>query len=155
MWRVSERPLYSEGSYLASSSGVPRDVGRGLKNHRLATYDEQGPQRDGEGIFAGMRGNDRVAPKGAIRRAVGNRPNPALIISRPSVRLFSTLFVYPDVFETPAVEQAVHHDCEPLNPWLPAHCKTAIKDDRLDVVLGQFPFDFPYQLLAFIGIGLR
>jgi len=95
------------------------------------------------------------APNGAIRRAVGNRPNPALIISRPSVRLFSTLFVYPDVFETPAVEQAVHHDCEPLNPWLPAHCKTAIKDDRLDVVLGQFPFDFPYQLLAFIGIGLR
>jgi hypothetical protein len=26
-------------------------------------YDEQGPQRDGEGTFAGMRGNDRVAPK--------------------------------------------------------------------------------------------
>jgi hypothetical protein len=43
--------------------------------------------------LVGTLRNARDAPKGAIRRAVGNRPNPALIISRPSVRLFSTLFV--------------------------------------------------------------
>jgi hypothetical protein len=30
-------------------------------------YDEQGPQRDGEGTFAGMRGNDGVAPIPAVR----------------------------------------------------------------------------------------
>jgi hypothetical protein len=32
-------------------------------------YDEQGPQRDGEGTFAGMRGNDGVAPIPAVRGA--------------------------------------------------------------------------------------
>jgi hypothetical protein len=40
----------------------PGTGGRGLKNHRLATHDEQGPQRDGEGIFPGRRGNDGAAP---------------------------------------------------------------------------------------------
>src|SRR5262245_15085888 len=51
-------PRGTKSSNPASCSGVPRDIGRGLKNHRLATYDEQGPQRDGERIFAGRRGND-------------------------------------------------------------------------------------------------
>src|SRR6516165_11639319 len=53
-------PRGTKSSNPASCSGVPRDVGRGLKNHRLATHDEQGPQRDGEGIFAGRRGNEGV-----------------------------------------------------------------------------------------------
>jgi len=34
-----------------------------IGSHRLATYDAQGPQRDGEGTFAGVRGNDGVAPR--------------------------------------------------------------------------------------------
>jgi hypothetical protein len=34
-----------------------------IGSHRLATYDAQGPQREGEGTFAGVRGNDGVAPK--------------------------------------------------------------------------------------------
>jgi len=44
------------------------------------------------------------------------------------------------------------------NEWvlhlrLPASCKTAVKDDRLDIVFGQFPFDPPYHLPAPFGIG--
>jgi len=50
-----------------------RDVGRRLKNHRLATHDQQGPQRDGEGTFAGMRGNDGVAPMNEPARGRGAR----------------------------------------------------------------------------------
>jgi hypothetical protein len=103
--------------------------------------------------IAGMRRNGRDAPTAAIRQAVGNQPNSAL--SSPSVKSCSILFVEPDVFEAPAVEQAVYHDCEPLNLRLPARCKTAIKDDRLDIVLGQFPFDVPYQLPAFLGTGFN
>jgi hypothetical protein len=37
-----------------------------IGSHRLATYDAQGPQTDGEGTFAGVRGNDGVAPKAVL-----------------------------------------------------------------------------------------
>jgi hypothetical protein len=43
-----------------------------IGSHRLATYDAQGPQRDGEGTFAGVRGNDGVAPIPDVHRTVAD-----------------------------------------------------------------------------------
>jgi hypothetical protein len=42
-----------------------------IGSHRLATYDAQGPQRDDEETFAGVRGNDGVAPRNEPARAGG------------------------------------------------------------------------------------
>src|SRR6516165_1870373 len=64
------------------------------------------------------------------------------------------LFVEPDVFETPAVIDAVAHDRQPLDPGLPAGCPARVGDDRPDRVLLQFPVDLPDQLLALLLVGL-
>src|ERR1051325_1965391 len=39
------------------------------------------------------------------------------------------LFVEPDLLHAPAVEEAVHHDCETLHLRLPAGCKAVVKED--------------------------
>src|SRR6516162_11044734 len=63
------------------------------------------------------------------------------------------LSIEPDVFHSCAAEDAVYHDRETLDIWLPACCAPIIKDDRPGAVLGQLSFDLPYQLLALYRIG--
>ena len=64
------------------------------------------------------------------------------------------LSIEPDVFHASAAKDAVYHDRETLDIWLPAYCAPIIKDDRPGAVLGQLSFDLPYQLLALYRIGL-
>src|SRR6266853_5900325 len=64
------------------------------------------------------------------------------------------LFVEPDVFHAPAVEDAVDHDRQPLHMRLPAGRAAVVKDDRPGAVFRQLPLDLPYQLLALLGVGL-
>jgi hypothetical protein len=63
------------------------------------------------------------------------------------------LFVEPDIFEAPAVVYAVGHYGEPLHLWPPG--TAAVIDDRPRSILGQFSFDLPDQLLAFLLIYLN
>src|SRR5437899_5577432 len=70
------------------------------------------------------------------------------------VTLLEHLFVEPDVFHAPAVEDAVDHDRQPLDMRLPAARAAVVKDDRPGAVFRQFALDLPYQLLALLGVGL-
>src|SRR5215472_18271052 len=63
------------------------------------------------------------------------------------------LLVEPDVFHAPAVEDAVDHDRPALDMRLPAGRPAVVKNDRPGAVVGQFPLDLPYQLLALLGVG--
>src|SRR5438132_8173998 len=45
---------------------------------------------------------------------------------------FLELLVEPDVFEAPAVEQAVDHDRQAFDTRQPAACRAGVKDDRAD-----------------------
>src|SRR3984893_15487580 len=65
------------------------------------------------------------------------------------------LFVQPDVLVAPAVVDAIDHDGQPFHPGLPTGSAARVEDDRTSAVLGQPHFDFPYQLFAFVLIGLR
>ncbi len=65
------------------------------------------------------------------------------------------LFVEPEVLEARAVVDAVDHQGEPLHPGLPANCRAGVIDDRSDIVLRQFPFDFPNQLPPLLPIGFH
>src|SRR5467141_211059 len=64
------------------------------------------------------------------------------------------LFVEPDVFHAPAVEDAVDHDRQALDPGLLAGPAAAIEDDRPGVVLRQLALDRPQQPLAPVQVGL-
>src|SRR5262249_15392587 len=64
-------------------------------------------------------------------------------------------FIEPEVFEARAVVDAVDLDRIPLQLRLPAGADTSIKDHRPGVVLRQFPFDFPHQLLALPLVGFE
>src|SRR4029077_17471670 len=64
------------------------------------------------------------------------------------------LLVEPDIFHTPAVEKAVHHQRQPLHLRIPAGRAAVVKDDRSGAVLRQSPFDLPYELLALFLVGL-
>src|SRR6516162_6695243 len=58
------------------------------------------------------------------------------------------LLVEPDVFETPAVVDAVGHQCQPLDPRLPAGGSGRVKEDRSNPGLGEQALDLPYDLFA-------
>src|SRR6516225_2181697 len=91
----------------------------------------------------------------------GGRERPNLLrplhdglASFSSASLPRPLFVEPDVFEAPAVVDAVAHDSQPPDPGLPTGCPARVGDDRPDRVLLQFPVDLPDQLLALLLVGL-
>src|SRR5215471_9640524 len=67
----------------------------------------------------------------------------------------SALFVEPDVFEAPAVVDAVDHNGQPFHPGLPAGAAAGIENDGPDGVLRQPPFDLPDQFRALRRIGLH
>src|SRR6266446_1044490 len=62
----------------------------------------------------------------------------------------SCSIVEPEVFEPPAVVDAVDHRREPLDVGLSAGRGAAVKNDRSGAVLGQPPLDLLYQLLALL-----
>src|SRR5215472_12293655 len=72
----------------------------------------------------------------------------------PTIRVGKPLFVDPDVFHTPAIENAVDHQGQPFNVGLPTRTVTVVKNDRSSIVLGQFPFDLPHQLLSLLLVRL-
>src|SRR5436305_465926 len=63
--------------------------------------------------------------------------------------------VEPDVFEAPAVVDAVDHDRQPLDRRLPAGALDIVEDDRPGAVLLQSPVDLPDQFLALVLVGQR
>src|SRR5260370_35861910 len=65
------------------------------------------------------------------------------------------LFVEPDVFEAPAIVDAVDHDRQTLDPGLPAGAAGRVKDHRADRSFRQYPFELPDDLLALFRIGLH
>src|SRR5215469_16396033 len=65
------------------------------------------------------------------------------------------LFVEPDVFHAPAVEDAIDHDRPPLDVGLPTRRSAVVKDDRPGAIFGQLPLNFPDQLLALLGVRLN
>src|SRR5262249_5412583 len=58
------------------------------------------------------------------------------------------LLVEPDVFHAPAVEMAVHHPGESLDPRLPADPTTGVEQDRPGDVRRQPALDLPENRLA-------
>src|SRR5262249_31540929 len=65
------------------------------------------------------------------------------------------LIVEPDVLHAPAVEQAVDHNRQTLDPGERAGCGTGVKNDRTDHFLCQHSFDLPNEFTAFGGIRLN
>src|SRR6516164_10274944 len=65
------------------------------------------------------------------------------------------LFVEPDVFHTPAVEDAIDHARPPLDVGLPTHRAAVVKDDRPGTVFGQLSLNCPHQRLALLGVRLN
>src|SRR6516165_8077348 len=68
--------------------------------------------------------------------------------------VFLPLPVQPDVFHTPAIEMAVHHLGEPLDPRLPAGRTTGIEQDRPGDVRRQPALDLPENRLAPLRVAL-
>src|ERR1051326_182237 len=64
------------------------------------------------------------------------------------------LFVEPNVFHTPAIEEAVGHLREPFDIWLPAGRALGIKEDRPGAIFSQLSLDLPEHLLALRWITL-
>ena len=64
------------------------------------------------------------------------------------------LFVEPNIFHAPAVEDAVDHGRPPLDIGLPAGRAAVVKNDRPGAVLGQLALDLSHKLLALLGVGL-
>src|SRR5712671_3641166 len=73
----------------------------------------------------------------------------------PPPWLTPKLFLKPDVLKAPAVEDAVDHHPQALDPRLPARGKPQVIDDRPRLVLLQSPVDFPYQPPALLLVGLH
>src|SRR6202040_915757 len=65
------------------------------------------------------------------------------------------LFIQPDVFEAPAIVDAVDHYRQALDPGLPAGAAGRVEDDRADRGFRQHPFELPDDLLALFRIGLH
>jgi len=63
--------------------------------------------------------------------------------------------VEPDVFHAIAVVDAVDHCRQALHIGLLAGAAARIENNRPGALLGQSPFDLPYQLLALVHIRLR
>src|SRR5438132_14149848 len=71
--------------------------------------------------------------------------------SRPILRnalRFGGSIVEPEVLVTKAIVDAVSHHRHPLYLGVTARCLPGVGNDRTRAVLGQPPFDLPYQLLA-------
>src|SRR5262249_45105295 len=58
------------------------------------------------------------------------------------------LFIEPEVFEAPAVVDAVDHQAVPLQIGLPAGPGAIVPEDRSSRVFGQLAFDRPHELPA-------
>src|SRR5436305_787466 len=54
------------------------------------------------------------------------------------------LFVEPQIFETPAIEEAVDHQGQSLDPGLTARCVTGVEDHRPNLVCGELALELPY-----------
>src|SRR5215831_1847247 len=65
------------------------------------------------------------------------------------------LFVEPDVFHAPAVEDAVGHQGQVLDPGLPAGGDSRVKKHRADLCLGEGPLDLPNDVCALYWICLH
>src|SRR6516225_11682911 len=60
------------------------------------------------------------------------------------------LFIEPDVFHPPVVEDAVDHQGQPLHVRLTTGPAAAVEDDWAGNVLRQPPFDLPHQLPSLV-----
>jgi hypothetical protein len=68
--------------------------------------------------------------------------------SREIHTYLSSLFVEPNVFHAPAIEEAVGHLREPSDVWLPAGRALGIEQDRSGAIFSQLALDLPEYLLA-------
>src|SRR5206468_1941077 len=94
-------------------------------------------------------------PSGLSTREAGRRLRRCGVPTMPPPLLTPKLVVKPDVLKAPAVEDAVHHHSEALDPRLPAGGEPQVIDDRPCLVLLQSPVDFPYQPPALFLVGLH
>ena len=90
-----------------------------------------------------------VAPPSASRKIASSRTG-APSMTAP-IGSASALPVEPDVFEAPAVVDAVDHHRQALDVGLPAGRGAVVKDDRPGAVLLQLAVDLPDQLLALLA----
>src|SRR5215469_14710458 len=90
-----------------------------------------------------------TSPCGRLRKRHRRRS----VRGAPRRHLATRLFVEPEVFEAEAVVNAVDHHSHPLHLRVAARRLSGIEDNRTGAVLGQPPFDFPYQMLAFVLLG--
>src|SRR6516164_1475678 len=65
------------------------------------------------------------------------------------------LFVEPDIFHAPAVEDAVGHQGQVLDPGLPAGGDSRVKKHWADLFLGENPLDLPNNVFALYWISLH
>src|SRR5215469_9814129 len=90
-----------------------------------------------------------TSPCGRLRKRHRRRS----VRGAPRRHLATRLFVEPEVFEAEAVVNAVDHHSHPLHLRVAARRLSGVEDNRTGAVLGQPPFDFPYQMLAFVLVG--
>src|SRR5262249_48695526 len=77
-------------------------------------------------------------PRPGLGHSVGTGSAAGLFSPLCGVAEPHALFIEPDVFHAPAVENAIHHDGQPLDVGLLASAVAVVEDNWPGVVLGQF-----------------
>src|SRR5436190_8817641 len=143
MTRLLNTPIIGPKAAIVDSSWI--DV--------LAGLVPSGIRRTPPGFWAGAGTAAREAANSAAVASAARKLGFTFLFSSP-VALAHKLLVEPDVFHPVAVVDAVDHGYEPLDIGLRAGPAARIKDDRPSLVLGEFPFNLPHQLLALFPVGL-
>src|SRR5205807_695062 len=116
----------------------------------------------------GYPGDEPLEPRPIFRRSPARRRRPQQT-ARPVPRIravsasllssrdpcATTLFVEPDVFHAPAVIDAIGHQCQALDPGLPAGGSGRVIEHRANTRLGEDALDLPYDLFALYRVGLH
>src|ERR1700738_5273362 len=111
-------------------------------------------------ILAGLvvEGSDckMAVPRSLPRpRRAGYVPKQDAAPRARGIRRRAGLTVQPNVFEAPAVVNAVDHDRQPFDVGLAAARGAVVKDDRPGRLLPPLPVDLPHQLFALLPVGLH
>src|ERR1700720_3828394 len=111
-------------------------------------------------VIASPRVGAKRRPRtGSAKQSRGAEPGRSSLLRRyaprnDSIRVIP-LFIQPDVFEAPAIVDAVDHYRQALDPGLPAGAAGRVKDDWANRSFRQYPFELPDNPLALFRIGLH
>ena len=67
----------------------------------------------------------------------------------------AVLFIQPYIFHSPAVEQAIDHNCQTLHLWTPAGRKAVVEQNGPGAVFLEFFVDLPYEHATLFLIALH